>query len=251
MPFTMLWDKYFEVFIKMRLNPELGIDASALDRFSVDEFAGAARRLQDEGLSNTFHAPFIDLSPGSTDPKIREITRNRFEQVIELIPLFRPKTVVCHIGYEWKRYGYLGEEWIEKSLETWLWFAESINQAGSRMMLENVYEHDPEDILAFFERLQEFKVGFCLDTGHQSAFSRSSLDRWLDSMGSYIGQVHLHDNHGERDEHLALGQGDINFRSFFRRLKKICKEPPFVTIEPHQEADLQPSLDYLEEAWPW
>ena len=118
-------------------------------------------------------------------------------------------------------------------------------------MLENVYEHSPEDILILFENLEKQNVGFCLDTGHQSAFSRTSLTAWLDSLGQYLGQLHLHDNNGKFDDHLAMGKGKINFEAFFKALKAIKIAPPVITLEPHEDGALWPSLEFLEKVWPW
>ncbi|MDY6792510.1 MAG: sugar phosphate isomerase/epimerase family protein [Thermodesulfobacteriota bacterium] len=250
-PFSMLWDSYIELFIKNRLNPEIGLDAISLKQFSKDDFKKIARRLHRQGLTITLHAPFIDLSPGSLDPDVMELTRYRFKQLVELVPLFKPKTVVCHAGYDWKRYGYFKEEWVEKSLQTWSWLGSLIAGEGGQLMLENVYEHSPEDIRVLFENLENQHVGFCLDTGHQYAFSRTSLKGWLDSLGPYLGQLHLHDNNGKFDDHLAMGNGKINFEAFFSALKEIKKTPPVITLEPHQDKALWPSLEFLEKAWPW
>ncbi len=250
-PFTMLWDSYIELFIKNGLNPEIGIDAVSLNRFSYDDFKDIARRLHEQNLTITLHGPFIDLSPGSSDPDVVNLTRHRFKQMLKLVPLFKPKTVVCHAGYDWKRYGYFKEEWVKKSLEIWSWLGALIADEGGQLMLENVYEHSPEDIRILFENLEKQNVGFCLDTGHQSAFSRTSLTAWLDSLGPYLGQIHLHDNQGKNDDHLAMGKGKIDFNTFFKALKAIRKAPPVITLEPHEEEALRPSLEFLEKVWPW
>jgi sugar phosphate isomerase/epimerase len=63
-----------------------------------------SERLHQRSLTITLHAPFIDLCAGSPDPDIRAITRRRFEQMLEVVPIFKPKTVVCHLGYDLKRY---------------------------------------------------------------------------------------------------------------------------------------------------
>ena len=118
-------------------------------------------------------------------------------------------------------------------------------------MLENVYEKGPGDIRVVLKRLKVQSVGFCLDTGHQSAFSRDPMTTWLDSLSPFLGQMHLHDNHGKRDEHIALGQGGIDFGALFRLLKAMKTTPPVITLEPHQEDFLEPSLEYLEKIWPW
>lgn len=251
-PFTMLWDRYADAFLSRGLNPEIGIDAAALDRFSAAEFGEMASRIRQKGLRVTLHGPFSDLSPGSIDPMIRSVTRKRFEQLLAVVPQFRPISVVCHAGYEIKRYGYLYDEWFRQSVETWRWFAEGVNRRGSRLVLENVYEAGPEDLAPLFDALRPQNVGFCLDTGHQSAFSRSSLGSWLGGLSRNLAQVHLHDNCGDQDQHLALGQGEIDFSILFRFLEAhFSGSPPIITIEPHTEEALQPSLDYLSAIWPW
>jgi len=250
-PFRMLYDTYLDRFLEHKLNPEIGIDAAALERFNLADFKRIGKILADHARTVTLHGPFIDLSAGSTDPAVRALTRNRFEQLLKVVPVFRPKSVVCHAGYDWKRYGFFKAQWIENSLEIWSWLAKSLGEQGSKLMLENVYEEDPEDIRVILDGLKNLDVGFCLDCGHLSAFGNSELKVWLESLGSYIGQLHLHDNHGNNDEHLAMGLGTIDFDLLFTHLKLKNNLPPIITIEPHQEEDLWPSLKYLAGKWPW
>jgi sugar phosphate isomerase/epimerase len=249
-PFTMLYDTYLDAFIRNGLNPEIGLDATALERFCISEFRRIAAMFHQHHRTVTLHGPFIDLCAGSPDSAIRTVTRRRFEQLLELVPLFQPKSVVCHAGYDAKRYNELKDVWLENSLDLWSWLAKQLNAAGSRLMLENVFEDGPEDMLILFKRLRKEKVGFCLDAGHATAFGKTGLAVWLESLGTYLGQLHLHDNHGKQDEHLALGQGTIDFKTIFSYLKKRKNSCPIITLEPHEEADLWPSLAYLAEFWP-
>jgi len=250
-PFTMLYESYREVFFEHRLNPEITLDAGALERFSFTDFQDMAKQLHSRSLTVTFHAPFMDLSPGSIDPAISALTRHRFEQMLELVPVFKPKTVVCHTGYDGKRYRAWRGQWIENSLEMWAWLAEQIQNEGGRLMLENVFEHGPDEMQILFENLVDRDVGFCLDTGHQAAFSSTSLETWIESLDPFLGQLHLHDNFGDRDDHLALGRGNIDFQHFFNHLKTLREDPPVITLEPHREEDLWLSIAYLEKLWPW
>jgi sugar phosphate isomerase/epimerase len=250
-PFTMLYESYLERFLKYRLNPEIGLDAEALDRYCLSDFERIAETLYNAGLFITLHGPFVDMSPGSPDPKISRVTRDRFEQVLRLIPIFRPRTVVFHMGYDPKRYYYMKDIWVERSLELWSWIAQCVQNEGSSLMLENVYEHGPDDIRILFETLGRQRAGFCLDTGHQAVFSRVPLDSWVDSLGPFIGQLHLHDNSGTQDDHLGLGQGRIDFKGLFIHLNAMKGNPPIITLEPHREKDLWPSLQYLEKLLPW
>jgi len=250
-PFTMLYDSYLDLFIEQKLNPEIGIDAVALKRFSLSDFSNIAELFHKHSRTITLHAPFDDMSPGSQDPAVRGVTRKRFEQMLQLVPLFRPKTVVCHASYDRKRYSYYRDLWIENSLEMFSWLGACVSDEGGQLMLENVYEHSPDDIRILFERLEAYNVGFCLDTGHQAAFSRTSLAEWMDALEPYLEQLHLHDNFCEDDDHIGLGQGKIDFVTFFEHIKTIKKEPPIITLEPHKEEYFQPSVEYLEKVWPW
>ena len=250
-PFTMLYESYLETFIEYGLNPEIGLDAAALDRFTVADFSNIAEKIHKNSRTVTLHGPFIDLSTGSPDPAVRRLTRQRLEQLLELVPLFKPQSVVCHAGYDAKRYGYFKDTWSKNALELWSWMADRTNAHGARLMLENVYEDGPADMQFFFERLKNQGVGFCLDTGHASAFGQADLATWLDTLGPYLGQLHLHDNLGNDDEHLAMGSGLIDFSKLFKYLQKNKHICPIVTLEPHEEKDLWPSLEYLAQVWPW
>lgn len=250
-PFRMLHQGYLPFFLEYGINPEIGFDGEALDTFGPGECREVGRALRESRLSITLHAPFMDLSPGSIDPAVRALTRRRFDKVRRLLTYFRPRSVVCHVGYETKRYGFIKDAWMENSLKTWSRLAEGIRNEGSFLMLENVFEHGPVFISKILMRLRHFEVGFCLDTGHLAAFGKRSLKEWLDELGPFLGQLHLHDNDGFQDEHAALGKGEIDFPGLFSMLKEQRREPPIVTLEPHREEDLVPSLKYLEGLWPW
>ncbi|MEE4356527.1 MAG: sugar phosphate isomerase/epimerase family protein [Desulfococcaceae bacterium] len=249
--FGMLGEKRLEQFLREGIRPEIAIHGGVLDSVPLSEFRRIAELFRSRGLAMTLHGPFIDMSPGSEDTLIRAASRQRFEQLLKLIPVFQPRSVVCHAGYDEKRYGFFRETWLENSLAFWQWFAGRLQDAGTRLMLENVYEHYPENIRILFENLQKYGAGFCLDIGHCKVFSRSSLKTWLESLGTFLGQLHLHDNAGLQDEHLAPGKGTLDFPFLFQWLKEHRDRPPLITMETHREADLYPGLTYLQKIWPW
>jgi len=119
------------------------------------------------------------------------------------------------------------------------------------MMLENVYDQSPDEMIDLLENLRDVGVGFCLDSGHQAVFSTTPMAGWIASLGPYLRQLHLHDNCGNQDEHLALGRGHIDFPQLFKLLIAFSPARPVITLEPHREEELQPSLKYLETIWPW
>jgi sugar phosphate isomerase/epimerase len=249
-PFGMLWDRYLPLFLEQRLNPEIGLDASSLDRFSRRDFARVADQLHQAGLSITLHGPFQDLLPGALDAKILAASRSRLQDAFDLLDIFRPRSIVCHIGYEARHYQGLEERWLAQSVATWEPLATQAARHGTLVALENVYETKPGLISELFARLQAPNIRLCLDVGHLQAFGGGNFQEWLDEVGHLVGQLHLHDNNGAHDEHLALGQGVIplpQIMSYFAGHKL----SPLVTLEPHQKDSLLTSLEFLAAYWPW
>lgn len=251
-PFRMLREEgYLALFLERGLNPEIGFDGPTLDGVPERVLREVAAVFHDQGCRITCHAPFLDLCAGSLDPAVRRVTRRRFEQTLRAVACLRPLAVVIHTGWDHRRYQEFREAWLERSVEIWVWFAEALRGEGARMMLENVYERRPEELLECCDALRELDVGICLDTGHLSAFGQDSLDRWLDLLMGDIGQLHLHDNHGDHDEHLAPGQGMVDFPRLLERMVQREGPRPLVTLEPHTEAAFHQALEYLERVWPW
>jgi len=244
-PMTMLMEPCWQDFVfALGVNPEIGLDATALDRYGESEFRDIAEKLHGRGLSITIHGPFMDLSPGSPDPLIREVTGRRFRQLLGAVKILQPRAVVCHAGYDAARYAFIREQWLAASIGTWQWLATALAGRGSRLMLENVYEKSPDDLLAILENFSTELVGCCLDVGHQSVFSPAPLSEWLNRLGPWIKELHLHDNNGDYDAHLPIGRGSIDFTPVTEFLAS-CAPVPILTLEQHREEDLRTTLEQL------
>jgi len=245
MPFRMLVDEYLDIILREKINPEIGLDCFALDRFSGSEFRDVADLLHDAGLSITLHAPFFDLRPGAVDRMVRDVTIERLRQVFDLVPFFRPRSVVCHAAFDEKYYVSNEDLWLENSRETWGRFIETATGMGTMIALENVYEGSPKFLGLLLDTFKESRnICLCFDTGHFNAFSSSKLEEWMDALGSRIGRIHLHDNDGFADDHLPVGEGTFPFLRFFELLKEKGVRPE-VTLEPHTEEALWRTLENI------
>jgi sugar phosphate isomerase/epimerase len=244
LPFPMLLEN-LETILAMGLQPELYFSGLTLDRLSGKDVEKAARKLEEEDTPVTFHGPFMDLSPGSVDEKIRQVTAFRFNQVMELASPFRPRSIVFHAGYD--RWRYDGDEapWLENSLLTWRPFVERAEALSVRLALENVYEENPSILRRLLEAIGSPYLGFCLDAGHGYIFSQVPLRQWVEVLGPWLIEVHLHDNHRGADEHLPLGLGEIDFPGIFASLQGKNLQPIY-TLEPHLQEHLEPSLKAVE-----
>ena len=71
-------------------------------------------------------------------------------------------------------------------------------------------------------------IGVCLDLGH--AHITVGVAQAIAAMGNRIASVHVHDNHGLKDEHLWPGDGTIEWPDPVEALKKLAT-PPATVLE--------------------
>lgn len=96
----------------------------------------------------------------------------------------------------------------------------------------------PEEVERLIDSLGD--ISFTFDIGH--ACTGEGALKMIKIMGKNIKNVHIHDNCGEMDEHLAVGDGKINFRSIFSNLNMYTGN--FV-IEVHKEEDVLRSKEKI------
>jgi len=243
-PFRLLKEKYLPVVLENRINPEIGIEAGVIDTHSMKDFSEMASILQQEGLLITLHGPFYDLVPGGIDKKILKATRERLKEAFDIIPVFEPLSIVCHTGYDRKRYHEVEDNWLDTALETWTPFVKDLEETRTTLMLENVYERTPRMLQKLLRGLNSEKAGFCFDLGHMNVFSETNMEGWLTALGPFVKELHLHDNDGTSDDHLAIGDGKIDFESLFEHVEENHMRP-IMTLEAHKEKWIWQSLEVL------
>jgi sugar phosphate isomerase/epimerase len=240
-PFRELENNYLPLFLEYGLNPEIGIDAQTLETTSSTEFKRIAEIFKHENRSITIHGPFMDLVPGGLDNMLLTATRKRLDRFFEILPVFEPIHVVCHTGYDPCHYRKNWNEWLANSIETWTSYVTLAERLGFKLLLENVYETGPDVHGALFEAIGSDVLGFCLDIGHHHVFGKSPIREWVETLGEKIMGLHLHDNSGENDSHLAIGRGNADFAGLFQLVDENGLRP-IITLEPHEEETLWQSL---------
>ena len=243
-PYSMLLHR-IDFAIENRINPEIYFSAVDLDACHEKDVQYLSKMLEENQLETTVHGPFMDLSPGGVDKRIKEVTFDRLLKTIQLSRFFEPKMIVFHPGYErWKFDGDV-KLWLESSLQTWRRLVKEAEGVGLTLAVENVFEESPDSIKNLLEEIHSPHFRFCFDTGHHHVFSKTPLHLWMDALREFLSEVHLHDNHKEMDEHLPVGEGGFDFNQFFALLSQY-KLNPLYTIEPHEEAHLRRGLQAVK-----
>lgn len=245
-PWPMLKADYLDLFLEHGLQPEIGLEGTCLYDEDPAEFRRIADILQKNDLACTLHAPFFDLAPGALDPCILSASREKLRRAFDLLEIFRPLSIVCHLQFEENKQGYKLQEWTEAALATWRQMLDTAARNKVPIMLENTYEMSPAAHIDILSRLNSPYAKFCLDVGHLLAFSHSPWQQWLPALTPWLGQLHLHDNNGEGDQHLAPGRGLFDFTGLFTFLRANHLHP-LITLEPHSREDLWQALAYMEE----
>ena len=244
-PWYEFKNRYLDLFIDHGIQPEIGLEGLCLYEETEEEFKRVADILHANNLSCTLHAPFFDLAPGALDPGILKATRNKLHKAFQLIKIFQPKSIVCHLNYEENKQGYKWKEWKSTALATWQELSQIAAKQNCLLMLENTYENTPEAHKTILSGLDSANVQFCLDVGHLMSFAKTPWQDWLPELSPWLGQLHLHDNNGITDQHLGLGLGTFNFKNLFDFLTANNLHP-LVTLEPHSVDDLWHALKFLE-----
>jgi sugar phosphate isomerase/epimerase len=231
------------LFIKdKRINLEVYFSSHSLDTIKYSDVTGLKAKLDYNPLF-TVHAPFMDLSPGAVDSKVRAVTIERFSHIFDIAGILKPKAIVFHSGYEKWKYALKVDTWLEKSLITWRPLLKRVTDMGSRIAIENIFEDEPENLRLLMEEMGSEHFGICFDTGHFNLFSKLPLEDWLRHLKPYIIELHLHDNHKTSDDHIAIGEGSFDFTTLFTILKGMDL---IYTIEGHTPEDVLKSMDRLK-----
>lgn len=201
-------------------------------------FSGSRLRL------HSIHAPmYNDTAWGKSGPqsvvsiaateKIRRIQAceeiKRALEVAEAVPF---RYMVLHIGVSREEFDERKWEAAFSSIEHLRMFA---RQRGVDILLENIPNElsTPDRLLAFIHYTHMNDLGFCFDTGH--AHLLGSAGQCFETMKDRVRSTHVHDNLGEKDDHLYPFQGNIGWKRLLADFREARKKHDFpLLLETHE-----------------
>lgn len=237
-----------------RTAPELGLDALFMDEAPQAWHVALARRLDEANLPRSVHLPFFDLQPGSADCRIRSASIGRLREAFSIATIYRPHHLVGHASFDRFLYSHTFDAWAERAATAWA-EALSVWPDHPPLYLENTHETDPGILAGFMATLramlpseQADRIGVCFDIGHWFGLAtgpgRRDLAAWIAILAPVLAHLHLHDNDGSSDSHLAPGEGRIPFDQLFALLSSHNLRPS-ATFEPHTDAAYANCLTYV------
>jgi len=247
-PYPLLVERLDEI-LRKEINPEIYLDAASLKTASGEELKEIRKTFTWAGLSVTMHGPYLDLNPGAPDEKVRLHTVEVYEAAFDAAARLGPKTIVLHAGYSSSLFKGGPEQCLSQSRKTWPRFVRLAEPLDMTIAIENIYEKGPQTQLAIIQEMDSPSFGACLDTGHLNVFSGASINEWFSALGPHLAEVHLHDNNGGNDEHLPIGEGTFDFKTFMALLNAHAGNP-VLTIEPHGAEMLDKAMEAVRRLIP-
>ena len=209
---------------------ELNLGNIAFNRklASKRERTRIAKAARDSGVKLAFHAmdgPSLFI-PSS---RVRRSGVAELKQALDHAADVGARAVVMHLGFDLHfgidgRNQYAHEvfpEYFEQALGDVLSELKAHAKGRCRLCVENVGGFRYGPARKVLPRLLGAGLGLCLDVGHVNILPPDKRRQELGFFRRFkrcVHHAHIHDNHGVRDEHRALGEGKIDFLPFFRFL---------------------------------
>ncbi len=187
--------------------------------------------LRDFGNEVAIHGVFMDMLTASRDAKRVSVARERILQNIEIAKQLEAEIVTFCSCFNpcIKFQGYVGG-YTQRQIRFWSEILESVGDSSLILVFENLWEPQPELIRDVLDDINSKNFKALLDTGHVNIFSKVPIERWVEVLANHLSYIHLNDNHGDLDNNLLPGEGNIKWDGFFDALKcyglkpRICLE---------------------------
>jgi sugar phosphate isomerase/epimerase len=165
------------------------------------------------------------LNIAAVEKRDRIAAMDEIKRAIEVAEHAPFQFLVQHVGVGGESSSGQKIEAAMTSLEHLRAFAKPL---GVQVVVENIPNDlsTPEGLLELLRTGHFTDIGVCLDVGH--AHMSPGVTHALEALKDLIRTTHIHDNHGERDEHLWPGNGTIDWKQTIELLRTAPQVPALV-----------------------
>ena len=189
------------------------------------------RAAENEGVViGQTHAPF-----GYREGFSEEIILDRYKRAAEATALLGAKYMVVHpLKFNDCIRDHRRQECFDRNIDLFSRFTPTLRETGVTALLENMFVTERGDgwarllptIYSSGEELARAKdllgdaYGVCLDSGH-AYITKEDIPAMIRAIGDRLLALHLHDNTGDRDDHLPPYFGKMPLDDLISRLREI------------------------------
>ncbi len=170
------------------------------------------RLLADFAGKVSFHGVFQDIMIHSSDLQIAQLSKTRILESLKFAKALGAKQAVFHGNLNpLVLNDYYRKNWLDRNVSFWRL---ALEQFDGTVLLENVWEPDPEIFRSLLDQVASPRLKFCFDIAHANVYSRFPFENWIAAMDADMTYLHLSDNDGAADQHLQVGAGKIRWLEF-------------------------------------
>lgn len=204
------------------LDVELDVEPNALPSFDDRRSAGVREALQRHGVKLGLHT-LSAVNVAEMSPFVSDAVDQYLRSYIDAAKRLDAGWIVVHGGYhftgDYKARMAAGVERLKR-------IAGYAEQQGVKLLLENLNKepdlaevhyipHNVEECLYFFERLRSPMLGWSFTVNHAHIVPEG-IEGHIKALDlGRCGEVRLADCRGDREEHLRIGEGTIDFKAMF------------------------------------
>jgi len=188
-------------------------DMAVPEKIDVNKVKGLLKKYNLEAVGH--FAWYLPI--GSPVKLFREAAVKEAERYLSIFRKLNVKYATIHTS--WPPGMFSDEEGIKWQVETLRRIVNIAKRYKINIILEPV-DNEKDNLKNTAAILKKIPtLYFHLDIGHANLFKKDII-AFIKRLHKRLRHIHLHDNHGKKDEHLPIGKGTINFREIIKNLKK-------------------------------
>ncbi len=188
-------------------------DEAVPERIDVEKAKELLKRYK---LGTVGHTAWY-LPIGSPVKSLREAAVSETKRYLEIFSQFNAKYVTIHAN--WPSGMFSTQEGIKFQVETLKKLTIEAKRYGIILVYEPI-DTSQDDIKSVSEILRRVPDLYLhIDIGHANLFGRKP-EQFIKKFHKKLKHIHLHDNNGEKDLHIPMGTGNIDWENLIKILKK-------------------------------
>ena len=171
-------------------------------------------------LHYSVHAPICDINIASISDPVRKASMKDTLETIKCANKLGIDRATIHPGLSSMSVHGIEYKYLAHAKESMKELEKAQAEYGVSLAIENMpsmYFFLGRTASELNEIVDGTDLGICFDIGH--ANTTNQITAMIDTFGDRITNIHIHDNNGEKDEHLTLGEGSIDFSKIMPKLK--------------------------------
>jgi sugar phosphate isomerase/epimerase len=202
------------------------------------------------------HAPYLNLSISALDSQIRSVVQSRLHLGLDYLEAVGGTHMVIHSPFYFFGHGLVvHQDTLEAEIGlAHLTLEPVMSRAadlGCMLVIENILDLNPAPLLALVDSFASPSVRLSIDVGHAHIMGSRGAPpaaHWLSQGARRLGHVHLQDNDGTTDAHLAPGGGTVHWPSILRELRSGDTDPRLIVeVIPNEVERAMAWVDRVEQ----